>query len=75
MIQTVVENKYGFNMQVSAEAMAAPDRPHQKAAVTQRLLTRPFSLLGGAVTSCPRENGRWNLASNVRKRPGFTNPL
>jgi hypothetical protein len=77
MSQTVVENKYSFNMQVSAEAMAAPDRdrPHQKAAVTQRLLTRPFSQLGCAVTPCPRENGRWNLASNVRKRPGFTNPL
>jgi hypothetical protein len=27
------------------------------------------------VTPCPRENSRWNLASNVRKRPGFTNPL
>jgi hypothetical protein len=28
MIQTVVEDKYSFNMQVSAEAMAAPDRDH-----------------------------------------------
>jgi hypothetical protein len=30
MIQTVVENKYGFNMQVSAEAMAAPDRDRSR---------------------------------------------
>jgi hypothetical protein len=32
MIQMVVENKYSFNMQVSAEAMAAPDpdHPHRK---------------------------------------------
>jgi hypothetical protein len=26
MIQAAAENKYGFNMQVSAEAMAALDR-------------------------------------------------
>jgi hypothetical protein len=30
MIQTVVENKYGFNMQVSAEAMAASDRDRSR---------------------------------------------
>jgi hypothetical protein len=54
MIQTVAENKYSFNMRVSAAAMAVPDRdrPHQKAAVTQRLLIRPFNQLGCAVTLC-----------------------
>jgi len=30
MIQTVVEDKYSFNMQVSAEAMAALDRVHSR---------------------------------------------
>jgi hypothetical protein len=30
MIHAAFENKYGFNMQVSAEAMAAPDRDHSR---------------------------------------------
>jgi hypothetical protein len=59
MIQTVAENKYSFDMQVSVKAMAAldRDRPHPKAAVAKPFLTRPFSLLGHAATARPRENG------------------
>jgi hypothetical protein len=59
MIQTAVENKYRFNMKVSAKAMAATgrDRPHPKAAVARRLLASPFSQLGRAATARRRENG------------------
>src|SRR5258708_1593937 len=48
MIQTVVEDKYSFNMQVSAEAMAALDRDHPrwKTPLVRRRLTSGFNQLG-----------------------------
>jgi hypothetical protein len=66
MIQATAENKYSFNMQVSVKAMAAlgRDRPHQKAAVAQRLLTSRFSPLGCAAAARPCENGRPVAAAN-----------
>jgi hypothetical protein len=48
MIQTGVEDKYSFNMQVSAEAMAALDRDHSrwKTPLVRRRLTSGFNQLG-----------------------------
>jgi hypothetical protein len=45
MIQTAAENKYRFNMQVSAEDMAAPDRVHSrwKSHSHRQFLTRKFN--------------------------------
>jgi hypothetical protein len=47
MIQSVVEDKYSFNMQVSAEAMAALDRAlsRWKAHLVRRRLTSGFNQL------------------------------
>jgi hypothetical protein len=48
MIQTVVEDKYSFNMRVSAEAMATLDRDHSrwKTPLVRRRLTSGFNQLG-----------------------------
>jgi hypothetical protein len=47
MIQTVVEDKYSFSMQVSAEAMAALDPDHSRwnAHLVRRRLTSRFNQL------------------------------
>jgi hypothetical protein len=47
MIQSLAEHKYSFNIQVSAEDMAALDRDHsrRKAHLVRQRLTRPFDQL------------------------------
>jgi hypothetical protein len=50
MIQTFAEHKYSFNMQVSAEDMAALDRDHSRrnAHLVRQRLTNAFNQLGTA---------------------------
>jgi hypothetical protein len=70
MIQAVAENKYSFNMQVSAEAMAAL-RKHLGATTfdecVQLIRYRPSARFFGKPST--------ETAHKVDKRPSFTNPF
>jgi hypothetical protein len=64
MIQTASENKYRFNMQVSAEDMAALDRDHscRKAHLGRQNLTRAFNQL----RATPRAPPLWKTTHENR---------
>jgi hypothetical protein len=77
MIQAVAENKYSFNMQVSAEAMAALDRDHsrRKPPLARQRSTIAFNQLGVVLPA--RLCGRWltEVAPLERKTRGLHIPV